>query len=232
MTARKPIASLWIAVLVGVFAYAQPAVAAQVLELEQNGTAINNTIATAQFVPASAFTLPTLSDLRGFPTAFLNGLVGFNCVSSAICSPPSSDRDFYSFFANGGRLIADLDGASPGDDHWLFLFDSTGKLIGDNDDGHEGDSDPHDPCLGCVDSNGFGGPFTLPGPGLYFIEVSLFGAGANGPQPFPFPIGNQRFYDVQLAIEFPVPHASSILLLGVGMGVLLVMRRSRRRAHP
>jgi hypothetical protein len=219
MPAWKPIASFWMAMLVGVFAYARPAVAAPVFELEQGGTETNNTIATAQFIPASAFTSPTQPDAQGFPTANISGVSG-ETGCDVLCR---TDRDFYSFFANGGELIADLD-ACGGCDHTLSLFNSARTLIAFNDDGHEGDSDPHDPFLG---RPVFFSPLILPGPGVYLIEVSQFGEGPDGPQPHPFSL-SQKGYFLQLSIQNPIPEASTLFLVSVGMSVLLVMRRRPR----
>jgi hypothetical protein len=81
--------------------------ASPITELETGGNATNNTIATAQVIPGSAFTTPvpaTVFNPPGFPTVTITGLLGS-------AADPSSDVDFYSFTANAGQIYIDIDSA-------------------------------------------------------------------------------------------------------------------------
>ena len=95
--------------------------AAPVSELELDGTASNNSQATAQLIPTSAFTLPvpeTVFDPPGFRTAALFGRGG------------GSDVDLFRISGHG-QLLLDIDDAVLGEgsrffDPVLFIFNSSG----------------------------------------------------------------------------------------------------------
>ena len=75
-----------------VFGCATAAEAAPVIEFELDGTASNNSFATAQTIPTSAFTLPvppTVFDPPGDPTAALTGFGGGSDVDIFRISGPS-----------------------------------------------------------------------------------------------------------------------------------------------
>jgi len=152
--------------LLALLGLGSPALAAPVVEAEADGTAVNNTLGTAQAIPSSAFTTPvpaTVFNPPGFPTATISGAGG------------ETDVDFYSFTATGGSLLLDIDNAPFTFDTIVSLFNSAGTLIALDDD-----ADPADP--GSADSrDSFVGTFTLPGPGTYYVAVSQF---ANFPTGF------------------------------------------------
>jgi hypothetical protein len=150
------------------FAATTAASASAIVEVE-----FNNSIAGAQFIHASAFTLPVPGTVFGppdfpavgFPTATISGLGG------------GGDVDFYAFTANGGDVYFDIDNGQGIFDTILSLFDSSGTLIALGDD-----SEPEDPgSLLFLDS--FLGVFSLPGPGTYYLAVSQF---PNYPTAFDF----------------------------------------------
>jgi hypothetical protein len=152
--------------LLALLGLASPAFAAPVVETEADGTAVNNTLGTAQAIPSSAFTTPvpaTVFNPPGSPTATITGRGGEN------------DVDFYSFTAvAGGSLLLDIDDDPFTFDTMLSLFSSVGTIIAFSDD-----SFPEDP--GTADGlDSFIGTFTLPGPGTYFVAVSTFGNFAQG----------------------------------------------------
>jgi hypothetical protein len=133
-----------------------------ITETETNGNASNNTIATAQAIPDSAFTDPTPPGIfdSTLSAATIQGLGG------------GQDVDFYSFTGNGALEI------SISDTPFTFptivsLFDSTGALLAYDDT-----SDPVRP--GSVSTNdSYIGAFTLPNPGTYYVAVGS----ANGSVP-------------------------------------------------
>lgn len=77
-------------------------------EVEATGTATNNTIVTAEEVPAGSFTTPAPPTVflptgfpDGFPTATISGTGG---------EFGSEDVDFYSFSTEDGDAMFDIDG--------------------------------------------------------------------------------------------------------------------------
>jgi hypothetical protein len=172
--------------------------AATVTEAELNYTATDNTSATAQFIPASAFTLPVSPDVfnpPGFPTASVVGVSGIindpstPCVVSGTCVL-GSDFDWYTFYANGGGIVVDADsqlnplGFLHGVE--LALFDDGGIRIAAGTIYPDGFFDaigtcPFDPNSGPSDGLigkdllcPFAGPFQLPKAGNYFLAVIPF----------------------------------------------------------
>jgi hypothetical protein len=134
---------------------ATSASAAPITEIEGN-----NTIATAQSIPGSAFTLPvpaTVFNPPGYATATVSGTGG------------GGDVDIYAFTATGGEVFFDIDDNPFTFDTLLSFFDSTGTLIGYNDD-----SGPVDPGSQFANDS-FLGVLPLPsGLGTYYIAVSAF----------------------------------------------------------
>jgi hypothetical protein len=129
-----------------------------VIEAEANGTAVNNSRATAQAIAAASFTTPvppTVFNPPGFPTATILGAGG------------GPDVDFFSFSATGGAVYFDMDNIPFNFDPIVSLFDSLGNLLAYNDDsaGDPGSVHPWDAFLGV---------YTLPGPGTYFVTVTEF----------------------------------------------------------
>jgi putative ABC transport system substrate-binding protein len=116
-----------------VFGCATAAEAAPVIEFELDGTASNNSFATAQTIPSSAFTLPvppTVFDPPGDPTAALFGRGG------------GSDVDIFRISGHG-HLILDVDNELNGGfissiDTELFLWNSSGVLLDFSEDGPNG----------------------------------------------------------------------------------------------
>jgi Bacterial pre-peptidase C-terminal domain len=150
--------------LLALLGLGSPALASVIIEAEANGTAVNNTLGTAQAIPSSAFTTPvpaTVFDPPGFPTATITGAGG------------GADVDFYSFTATGGSLLLDIDDPTTFDTI-LSLFSSDGTLLAEDDD-----SGPADPGSSS-ELHSFVGTFTLPGPGTYFVAVSEFANFPNG----------------------------------------------------
>jgi hypothetical protein len=145
--------------LLALLGLGSPALAAPVVEAEADGTAVNNTLGTAQAIPSSAFTTPvpaTVFNPPGFPTATISGAGG------------SADVDFYSFTAPGGSLLLDIDNDPFTFDTMVSLFNSAGTLIAFDDD-----SFPEDPGT-AFGGDSFIGTYTLPGPGTYYVAVSQF----------------------------------------------------------
>jgi MYXO-CTERM domain-containing protein len=222
-----------------------PALAAPVVESEIDGTATNNTRATAQAIPSSAFTTPvpaTVYDPPGFPSATISGAGG------------GADVDFYSFSATGGTALFDIDNIPFSFDTILSLFTAAGTRVG-----IDADSVPQDPgTFAGLDS--FLGPFPLPGPGTYYIAVSQFpnlpsatcasGVTLTRPDGFSggssligctpgdssFPAsGAQVGLDYTLHVSLsnpavvstPVPAPASLAWVGLGVATLALVRRRR-----
>jgi hypothetical protein len=164
-------------VLVGFFAGG--ANAALVVEAETDGTAVNNSIATAQAIPSAAFTAPPPANVFGaLPTATITGRNGGN------------DVDFFSFQANAGTVYVDIDNDPFSFDSILALFDSSGTLLAFGDD-----SGPEDPGT-AFGFDSFIGVYTLTAPGTYYVTVSEF---SNFPtQAFAGTIANLLRPDGQL----------------------------------
>jgi hypothetical protein len=129
-----------------------------VIESELDGQALNNSIASAQLVDGSAFSINASPDIFGqLPTAVVSGQGG------------GSDVDFYAFFAPAGLAYFDIDSSGFTFDTYLALFDGNGTLLADNDD-----SFPADPGS-FSDVDAFLGAVTLSQAGLYYIAVSAAG---------------------------------------------------------
>jgi len=204
--------------------------AAPVNELETDGTASNNSLATAQAIPPSAFTLPLppiVSDPPGFPTASLVGVAG------------GPDVDIYRISGHG-TLLLDVDNGFDGlfstFDTWLYIFNSSGVTLVEADD-----SSPIDP--GTDSSHDSRILFNLPGPGVYFVAVSAFGNtipggtvdtawSANGPQPIDDEDAGR--YLLHLSLEHPhqfrVPVPLTLALLVCAGGLALGARLLGHRA--
>jgi hypothetical protein len=203
--------------------------AAPVNELEAGGTASNNSLATAQAIPPSAFTLPvppTVFDPPGFRTASLFGRGG------------GPDVDVFRISGHGTLLLdIDNDVISSSLDTTLFVWNSSGVALAVNDDFSpidDGTIHVHDSLI----------LLDLPGPGVYFVGITRFfnttdcafsldcsfdGAfEANGPQPDEGGDG----YLLHLSSEHPhrvsVPPTLALLVCsgGLALGARLLGRRT------
>ncbi|MBC7834765.1 MAG: DVUA0089 family protein [Phycisphaerales bacterium] len=225
---------------------ASAALAGPVSETEVVGFATNNTIGTAQAIPGGAFTTNIDPDVFGsLPTATMSGHGGPSSDGTA-----GSDVDFFSFATTGGIAYFDIDNDPFAFDTILSLFDSTGTLIGYDDD-----SFPEDPGT-AFGFDSFLGSITLPA-GTYFITVSTFanfasasGTGVNTslfrpdaafggesvagatPGDSSFPVSGTDGgigYTLEISVEgaahfIPLPSAGLMGLAGMG---LVTLRRRR-----
>jgi hypothetical protein len=144
--------------LLGV-AMATAAWCSTVTELESDGTSSNNSLATAQAIPVSAFTTPSPVGVfsPNLEAVTIDGLGG------------GDDVDFYSFQASGDiqLSITDTPFTFP---TILSLFDSTGALLAFDDS-----STPAKPgSASTLDS--YIGTYTLPSLATYYVAVSNAGA--------------------------------------------------------
>jgi hypothetical protein len=137
---------------------AATALAAPVIEAEVNGASTNNTIGTAQIIPGIAFTPNANPNVFGtLRTASVSGRGG------------GTDVDFFTFSTSGGTAYFDIDNDPFTFDTRLTLYNSSGTMLGLNDD-----SAPPDP--GSANADGFDaflGVITL-APGTYSIVVTQF----------------------------------------------------------
>jgi hypothetical protein len=210
-------------------------------ETETNGTATNNTLATAQAIAPSAFTLPvgsTVFNPPGYATATIQGQNG------------SNDVDFFSFVSSGGQVYFDIDNTPATFDPIIALFNSGGTLLGWSDDS------PADPgSASTLDS--FLGVFTLPSAGIYYLAVSEnanfpttaltgtetplvrpdggFGgfavSGVSAVSTYDFsgsqPGGAAYTLNASVQTESTIPEPGSMLLMGAGLVTAsAVLRRS------
>ncbi len=144
--------TLKLAVVAGLAAGAQ---AGTISEAEVAGLNQNGSIATAEFIPSTAFTVNSNPDVFGvLPTATVFGSGG------------NGDVDVFRItVAQAGTAYFDIDGA--GFDTMLSLFDAAGTLLAYNDDsGSDAGSNSA--------QNSFLGSMTLAA-GDYFIAVSQYG---------------------------------------------------------
>ena len=218
--------------------------AAPVDELELDGTASNNSLATAQAIPPSAFTLPLPPEVfnpPGFRTASLFGRGG------------GPDVDIFRISGHG-QLLLDIDTSGPGLGHpdtVLFLWNSSGVSLATNDDAsiNEFPNDVPNEDLGSNHTHDSRIFVTLPKPDVYFVGITRYlntidaclgSVGPNPPCDFPngfFENGPQppsAGYLLHLSLEHPhrvsVPPALALLVCSVGLTVgarCLTRRRSR-----
>lgn len=127
----------------------------------------------------------------------LNGsglAVGGGTIGDGAFSGTTGDYDFYRFTATAGqRVNIDIDSSSPTLDSVIAIYDSTGTLIGQNDDD------------GLTTDSFFA--FTTPAAGDYFVVV--FGNGSGLPNdPFTEGTGNgpgsTGTYDISIEILNPL----------------------------
>lgn len=148
----------WRIAIVSLAAISLEAAAGPIVEAELGGTSTNNSTATAQAIPASAFTLPvpaTVFNPPGLPTATITGIGG------------SSDVDFYSFSGTAGaQLLLDIDNDPVSFDTIVSLFNASGTLIASANN-----SFPADPGSASSDDS-FLGAFILPATGMFYAAVS------------------------------------------------------------
>ena len=218
------------------------AFSASITEIEANGTATNNTFATAQAIPSSAFTAPSPVGVfdSTWRTATIHGL-GNN-----------GDVDFYSFTGSGPIQLAITD--IPFTFSTIVsLYNSSGSLLG-----FSASSAPLKP--GSVSTNdSYFGTFVLPATGMYFVAVTSadasvpnfpdtssctgFGTllrpdGGDGgitttgcsatPSPFSFNTvqpANSLAYTLQVSTPSDVPEPGG-LAIG-GLGLMLIFARKR-----
>lgn len=136
-------------------ALASVGICSTITENEVNGAASNNTFATAQAIPNSAFTTPAPAGVfnTSLLAATVQGLGG------------GSDIDFYSFAAQGPIELSITNNPFTFPTI-LSLFDSTGKLLAFDDS-----STPLKPgSASTLDS--YIGSFLLPSLGTYYVAVS------------------------------------------------------------
>ena len=224
----------WVVIFIG----ATPAQASPITEVEFNGT-----LASAQVLPSSAFSLPvpgTVFDPPGYPTATISGNVS-----------GANDVDFFGFTVSGASLAYfDIDNDPFTFDSIVSLFDSVGTLIGLDDD-----SFPADPGS-ASGGDAFLGVISLPVAGTYYVAVSGFAnfpsaVGSGVPTALFRPdgapggvsvagatAGDSSFiggsaagpYTLHMSVQSTqaVPEPTSMLLVGGGLASL-VMRRYRSR---
>jgi hypothetical protein len=204
-----------------------------VTEIEADGSAVNNNVATAQTLVISAFTLPAPASVfnpPGYATATVQGSGGF--------------------FGYGGRVLLDMDNPVPSFDPLIALFDSNGTLLAYSDDSML-DSGSVNP----IDS--FIGSYLLPAAGYYFVAISespnfptVALTGTETPLTRPDRIaggfavsgvsaGVSTFdfngvqpggadYTLHISAQSPVPEPGSLALAG---GALIVVGCLKRRLH-
>jgi hypothetical protein len=217
--------------------------ASTITELEVNGTASNNTLATAQAIGASSFTPNANPNVFGtLPTVTIQGRGG------------NGDVDFFSFVTKAGKAYFDIDNTQSGFDSVLSLFNSSGTLLAFDDD-----SLPPDPGS-TSNFDAFLGSINLAA-GTYFIAVSdsgnlpnslatatgftdlfrpdnaLGGSAVTGATPGDstfFGSGTQGGLTYLLnisaagaGVSTKVPVPGTLLLLSVGAGALLLGRKRK-----
>jgi hypothetical protein len=235
---------LWPLTLAILLGRAVVADAAPVSEFELDGTASNNSPATAQLIPTSAFTLPvpeTVFDPPGFRTATLTGIAG------------GPDVDVFRISGHG-RLLLDVDQAINGSslDTVLFLWNSSGVALRTNDDAsiNEFPDGVPNADLGSNHTHDSRIFITLPKPDVYFVGITRYFntvddcLGGTGPScDFPngfFENGPQPIEDItrgdyllHLSLEHPhrVPMPATLALLvsagGLALSAHLWIRRTQ-----
>ena len=215
-----------------------------ITELEVNGMASNNTLATAQAIGASSFTPNANPMVFGtLPTVTIQGRGG------------NGDVDFFSFVTKAGKAYFDIDNTQSGFDSVLSLFNSSGTLLAFDDD-----SLPPSPGSSKSKLDAFLGSINLAA-GTYFIAVSesgnlpnslatatgftdlfrpdnaLGGSAVTGATPGDstfFGSGTQGGLSYLLnisaagaGVSTKVPVPGTLLLLSVGAGALLLGRKRK-----
>jgi hypothetical protein len=136
---------------------------------------------------------------------------------ATIAATGNGTVDWFVFSHAGGRIILDIDEGMPNIDLELGIWDSSGNLVAQNDDGGILDSGSVHVYDSFID-------LASEAAGLYYVAVSAFPS----TQASNFTIGGGGFttsgYKLHIS-SGAVPEPSSTLLLGLTSAFLLVRRR-------
>jgi hypothetical protein len=167
----------------------------------------NNLVSTAQLIAPAAFTAEFVSNVES-STSFKH---------ATITASGDGTVDWFTFNHTGGRLILDIDGAMPTIDLELAIWDLSGTLITQNDDG--GILDPgtvhgYDSYIDILNQVA----------GLYYIAVSAYPSG----QTSGFNIGGGGFTTSGYTLNISsgaVPEPGAVMLLSLASVMLAFHRR-------
>ena len=198
--------------LAGAIGAAQPALAANVIEVEPN-----DTLATAQNIDAF-FSLdadPDIANATTIPHA------------TVTAGPGNGTFDWYRFtVATAGSMgVFDIDYAMPGFDAYLHLFNSAGVLLRQSDDadislGAGGSIHPYDSFMS----------HTFASAGQYLIRVGNFPSGTpqNGGLGYELQVSIQNH---SLAGAVPEPATWAMMIGGFGLAGATLRARRRNGAR-
>jgi hypothetical protein len=202
--------------------------AAAILESESN-----DTLATAQNIDGYFSLDPSIYIGDGATSPSTDTSTTIPHVT--ITGSGNGTFDYYAFTypgpgATSGTIHVDIDLHTPGFDSWVGVWDSTGNLLGHNDDydyrgGRSGSTNDYG---GNMSLDSFMTAFLLSAD-TYIVGVAQSPAGPafGGFTSGAGEIDSAVFtYTLQISVEnVPLPEPASIALLGVGS--LLLMRRRR-----
>jgi hypothetical protein len=188
-----------------------------------NNATGNSTRATAlNLNPSfdSAFDVNIGNPLTNISTTFLHASV------NATTSSGNNGLDWYSFTTTRANVQAffDIDRGMPDLDPWIKLYDSSGTLLAQNDDGgvlDAGSTNVWDSFLSQ----------TLTNPGLYFLSVGKYSSNGGGTQ---VGLSNNQDYTLHISLApapaqapaaVPVPAAA--WLFGSGLVGLIGLKRKK-----
>lgn len=210
---------------VAVLAAADPAGAAVITAVEPN-----DTFATAQVIPAAAFTSEANPNIGvGAGGGFFNTstLIPHATITRSATGAVGLDYFRFTTFATG-LVILDIDNGPTGTnfDTEIFLFNAAGGLLAQNDDNG---LDPGDSAGAVGGANNSRIQILLPA-GTYTVGVagqnSFAGAGPGTILGAPIPANGT--YTLHISASAAVPEPASATLLAAG-GLGLVGRRIVRR---
>jgi hypothetical protein len=206
----------------------------------------NDTLALAQKLTNSVFSTGTDPTTGYGSDIYMFESIPWVSITSSDPDTTSGTNsfDYYSFTVYDGTTgYFDIDYGYDGEimgsaDTYLTLFDSTGVVLEERDDGSDGfQTDPDPGSIGALDgtSTYYYDPsfsYFFDQPGTYYLSVSLYNWDDSFPGQIigPMALAPNDEYVLQVSLNpAPVPEPTTMLLFGTGLAGLLGSRIRRKK---